>query len=451
MDPRERRLWAHLTGLVFEALVLAGLWLLAVLFRSHWNAVWPFDWLPSVVVFAEVDAWRSLPYGLVVVPTWVAVRAVWPVSDPDRNSWRRALGAGALATLVSLAGWTLFRADPMSRTLLLGYGLVACPVFVAGDWVRRLRRRGGGTARIVAIGPSEQVDDAVTRWGGDFGGTPQVLVRLDAEDPSLASWVASDGVDHVLVTGVRDVAGVVAVADEVGVPVILDANFGALPTDRVWAERRNGLVVLRIGAATLGASLVAKRLVDIVGATVLLCLSAPILAGAAVAIRLGDGGPVLFQQTRMGKSGRPFVLYKLRTMGADAEDFRSALQPRNEADGPVFKLRDDPRVTKVGRWLRHSSIDELPQLVNVLRGEMSLVGPRPPLPEEVARYLRPWRRRLSMRPGITGPWQVAGRSDLDFATWMRLDLEYVDRWNLCTDAMLLVRTVPAVWRGAGAR
>lgn len=218
-----------------------------------------------------------------------------------------------------------------------------------------------------------------------------------------------------------------------------------------WTERR--IVAVELGAeggARPTSALAVKRAVDVVGASVGLVVLGPVLLGLMVAVRLHDGGPSLFAQRRLGQHGRAFTMYKLRSMRVGAEAERAALEPENELNGPVFKLRRDPRVTPLGRWLRRSSLDELPQLLNVLRGEMSLVGPRPPLPDEVARY-EPWQvRRLSMRPGLTGLWQVSGRSELPFERWMQLDLAYIDRWSLALDASVLLRTVPAVLSGRGA-
>jgi lipopolysaccharide/colanic/teichoic acid biosynthesis glycosyltransferase len=171
---------------------------------------------------------------------------------------------------------------------------------------------------------------------------------------------------------------------------------------------------------------------------------------AAIAIRLESSGPVLFKQVRAGRNGRKFVMYKFRSMCTDAEKRLAELMHLNEMDGPVFKITHDPRITKVGRFIRKTSIDELPQLFNVLFGDMSLVGPRPPLPAEVAQYEGWQRRRLSVRPGITGMWQVSGRNAVDFARWMELDLEYIDRWSLWLDLQILFRTVPAVLMRSGA-
>jgi lipopolysaccharide/colanic/teichoic acid biosynthesis glycosyltransferase len=181
-----------------------------------------------------------------------------------------------------------------------------------------------------------------------------------------------------------------------------------------------------------------------------LVLASPFLLAAALAILLQDGAPVIFRQRRIGLHGREFTCLKFRTMVRDAEARRQALLARNEMTGPVFKMKGDPRVTPVGRILRKFSIDELPQLWNVLRGDMSLVGPRPPLPDEVRQYGEPdFRRRLAFRPGLTCLWQVSGRNALSFEEWMALDLRYVDNWSLWLDLAILLRTIPTVLFGSG--
>ena len=193
----------------------------------------------------------------------------------------------------------------------------------------------------------------------------------------------------------------------------------------------------------------AKRAVDVVLAAGLLVLAAPVLAIAMLAVAVESRGPVLYRQRRIGWGGRPFHILKLRSMVDGADAMVGSLGHRNEADGLLFKIAHDPRVTKVGRIIRALSIDELPQLVNVLRGEMSLVGPRP-LPVDLDSFSAPERRRLAVRPGITGPWQASGRSRLGFADMLRLDLDYVEQWSLATDIRILLQTVPAVLRRRGA-
>lgn len=194
----------------------------------------------------------------------------------------------------------------------------------------------------------------------------------------------------------------------------------------------------------------AKRTLDVVGAMVALLLLTPLMLLVALAIKLESRGPVFFCQWRLGQGGIPFRFYKFRSMTVGAEQVRGELELCNEVSGPVFKMRQDPRTTRVGRFIRRASIDELPQLWNVLRGDMSLVGPRPPLPEEVAGY-EPWQReRLAIRPGLTCIWQVSGRSDVPFDDWVRMDIEYVRNRNFWLDLKLLALTVPAVLSGRGA-
>ena len=176
-------------------------------------------------------------------------------------------------------------------------------------------------------------------------------------------------------------------------------------------------------------------------------LLSPVLLAIAIAIVLDDRGPVFFRQPRVGLHGRPFMVYKFRTMHLDAHARRGELASQNTVNGHAFKLDDDPRVTRVGRFLRRTSLDELPQLLNVLLGQMSLVGPRPPLPEEVQGYDLWHRRRLSMKPGITGLWQVRDRRDPEFDRWVEADLEYIDRWSLWLDVQILSRTIPAALEG----
>ena len=194
-----------------------------------------------------------------------------------------------------------------------------------------------------------------------------------------------------------------------------------------------------------------KRFIDLVCSAVCLVVLFPVFILIALIIKITSEGPILFSQTRVGLNGRLFTLYKFRSMYEDAESRLEELREKNEMKGPAFKMQNDPRVTGIGKWLRKYSIDELPQLWNILRGDMSFVGPRPPVPGEVNLYQRKYRRRLSMRPGLTCTWQVTGRNKIsDFDSWVELDLEYIDNWSLTRDFLLLIRTIPVVLRGQGA-
>jgi lipopolysaccharide/colanic/teichoic acid biosynthesis glycosyltransferase len=206
------------------------------------------------------------------------------------------------------------------------------------------------------------------------------------------------------------------------------------------ARRREASFYLRSG----------KRVLDVVGAAVGLVLAIPVMIAIAIAIKIESRGPVFYRSTRIGRGGRPFTFLKFRSMVDGADRHRQHLTHLNECDGPVFKISRDPRVTGIGRFLRVTSMDEIPQFLNVLRGEMSLVGPRPPLPEEVTQY-EPWQmRRLEVRPGLTCLWQISGRSRIGFREWMRLDLEYIKHQSFWLDLRILLRTIPAVMSRDGA-
>jgi exopolysaccharide biosynthesis polyprenyl glycosylphosphotransferase len=220
--------------------------------------------------------------------------------------------------------------------------------------------------------------------------------------------------------------------------------------DRGAKQQDPSLVLARTVSPEDYRSLI-KRAIDAFGAIVCLILFAPVLVAAAVAVRPSGPGPIIFSQERYGLNRRRFKMYKFRTMVAEAEALQITLEERNEASGPVFKIRSDPRVTPIGRVLRKFSIDELPQLVNVLKGEMSLVGPRPLPIRDVHRFTEAaLMRRFSVRPGLTGLWQVSGRSELPFDRWISLDLAYIDEWSLMMDCKILLRTLPVVLKGTGA-
>lgn len=234
------------------------------------------------------------------------------------------------------------------------------------------------------------------------------------------------------------------------VRVMADILSGSTSHSSIDQVGDNALVSLHPNAIDgYGASV--KRFIDLIGASLLMTILIPVFAVAAAVVTLSSSGPVFFRQDRVGRNKKIFKMIKFRTMVADASTRQSELEDLNEASGPVFKIGNDPRITRVGRFLRRTSIDELPQLINVLRGEMSLVGPRPLPVRDYEGFNEDWhRRRFSVRPGISGLWQVAGRSDLPFDEWMELDLKYINEWSLTLDFKVLLRTLPAVLKGTGA-
>lgn len=245
---------------------------------------------------------------------------------------------------------------------------------------------------------------------------------------------------------------VASLCEQHGITMRFNSDVFGLKTTRWRAEEFDGdqYIATYTGSKELWPRTV-KRMVDIIGATVALILCLPILIVTAIAIKLTSPGPVFFLQERIGINKRRFKIFKFRTMVPNAERLMAALETHNEAAGPVFKIKNDPRITTIGRFLRRSSIDEIPQLLNVLIGDMSLVGPRPLPVRDYEGFNEDWqRRRFSVKPGITCLWQVNGRSGISFNQWMLLDLQYMDEWSLWLDLKILAKTVPAVFRGAGA-
>ncbi len=274
------------------------------------------------------------------------------------------------------------------------------------------------------------------------------LVAILHRESVNAAVVSLTGLDPLVV------APVVEACAREGVEVIVRPGLFATSPHRLAVDQFGGEPVLYYRAQSAPhLHLLAKQAIDYVGAAVLVVLLAPLGALIAIAIKLTSQGPILFVQPRAGLNGRPFSLYKFRSMEADAEQRRASLVHRNEMKGPVFKVSRDPRVTPLGRLLRRHSLDELPQLWNVLRGEMSLVGPRPLPVDEVDRFADDaHRRRLSVKPGLTCLWQISGRNDIaDFDDWVRLDLDYIDQWSLWLDIKILLATIPVALLGRGGR
>lgn len=274
---------------------------------------------------------------------------------------------------------------------------------------------------------------------------------------ALERAVKDYAIDEVIFTDVVEVMPrveeMVLICSEQGVRTTIAADLFSIGLVKSGISYFGGMPLIHFQTPPGDRwELAVKRLLDVTISALLLVLLAPVFALLALCVKLSSPGGVIFKQKRVGLNGRLFELYKFRSMYLDAEKSLEELKALNEMDGPVFKMKDDPRVTPAGRMLRRFSLDELPQLWNVLIGDMSLVGPRPPIPGEVSMYERKNRRRLSMRPGLTCTWQVSGRNEIkDFESWVKLDLDYIDNWSLFQDIVLLFRTIPAVLLGTGAR
>jgi len=429
------------------------------------------------------------PDEAIVSPGWLALAAVsalsWPLTfsqlglyDSQRvvrlsHVLGRLLLAGAICTGLLVALTSALRAPlPAQLALLVGASQCAAlsglrmTILAVLRVMRRLGRNYRNTV-IIGTGPRacevRRTIELHPAWGLRVTGfvdeaavptDPRIAPELVHKLQDVPTLLRDQVVDEVILACPRSMlpvlTPVIAVCAAAGTPVtMLTDIFGDyLPPPRI--TRFGSLAALSFAPVHHSRTrLLAKRGIDVVGASSGLLLAGPVLGLAALAIRATSPGPVLFRQIRCGLNGRTFEILKLRTMTVDAERKRAELQHLNEMDGPVFKLHDDPRITPVGRILRRYSLDELPQLWNVLRGEMSLVGPRPAVPHEVAQYETAERRRLSMRPGLTCLWQVNGRNVIGFDEWVRMDLQYIDEWSIFGDLKILLRTIPAVLLGTG--
>ena len=281
--------------------------------------------------------------------------------------------------------------------------------------------------------------------GRVLGGTSEVCRAL--EDYAIDEVIFTD-----VVSVMPRVEEIILACAEQGIRTTIAADIFSIGLMKSGISHFAGMPLIHFQTPPGDSwKLALKRLIDIIVAGILLVVLSPVFIVLAIGVKMSKG-PVLFKQARMGLNGRIFQMYKFRSMYVGAEQRLASLKEKNEMRGPVFKMKDDPRVTRFGRFLRRFSLDELPQLWNVFIGDMSLVGPRPPIPGEVSLYERRSRRRLSMRPGLTCKWQVSGRNEIaDFESWVKLDLDYIDNWSLSGDLLLLLKTVPAVLWGTGAR
>jgi exopolysaccharide biosynthesis polyprenyl glycosylphosphotransferase len=282
------------------------------------------------------------------------------------------------------------------------------------------------------------------------------LVGIYGRD-EVRALLEAGGVDELILVveheALNEFTETFLLCEELGVTARVVLNFFPHSIARMELHELEGFPLLSFSTTpTNEAVMFIRRILDIVLSGIILLIFGPLLMlPAALLIRLTSKGPILFKQARCGLNGRLFTMYKFRSMVNNAERLRLELETPDNMDGPVFKASMDPRITPIGKLIRRFSIDELPQFFNVLRGDMSIVGPRPPLPQEVAQYERWQRRRLSMKPGITCLWQISGRNEVSFEDWMKLDLTYIDNWSLLLDLKILLKTVPVVLLGRGAK
>jgi len=443
----------------------------------------------ALLASAAVGRWTAagphagaqlLGSALATVPLWLAIFAKQRLYNTRFigrriDEFRRIVNASVLGTLAVALAASMVNLVPNRPGLLL-LGLTACLVVtvereVARRVFLRLRSKGRMVRSVVIAGANPEGRDiaAMLRsepWLGYevlgfvddnsatkepvpgvplLGGVAEIGTILH-HHPNASVIVAASAVESAVTNRLaRDLL-------DQGVHVELSSTLRDISSQRLTIRPLGRFPIVYVEPVTRGGWRAwAKRTFDIVGASLCLILSAPVMAVVALLVKLDSSGPVLFRQIRVGQDSDPFAVLKVRTMAVDAEARLAELRHCNEADGPLFKMADDPRVTRMGRFLRMTSLDEVPQLLNVLRGDMSLVGPRPALPHETEEWDALLAHRLRVKPGITGMWQVSGRSDTSFEDYTRLDLYYVDNWSLVIDLAILAKTVPVVLLRRGAR
>ena len=437
-------------------------------FSHHLPIIYPFSHYFSLMV-AFVVAWAVIGY------TSKFYRDL-EMSNPIQVGLN-LLNQLAIVLVLIYAGLYLFRRGDISRTYVLLVAAVDFILLVAGRYVsyngiawmrRRLHRyhyflivgcgararemaglieesRGMGLRLVGFVDPNSE-DSKLTEWFGGYEVFPLGLVERILEDR-----VIDEVVFAVSMQELARLEPLMSHCGNVGVKARVQLEFLPSPYSRIYLENFREVPLLSLSSAPESELLLAlKRIADVVMAGVALVLLLPVLLIIGAAITITSPGEVLFRQTRCGLGGRRFTLYKFRSMVNNAEQLRAELHQLNDLDGPAFKMADDPRITPIGRILRRFSLDELPQLWNILRGDMSFVGPRPAVPDEVEKY-EPWqRRRLRMRPGLTCIWVLEGRSHVEFHRWIQLDLAYIDNWSLWLDCKIFFRTIPIVISGKGA-
>ncbi len=388
------------------------------------------------------------------------------IAERYQTIWSLFQACAGLVVALVLLLWLIRGTQDIARSVLFFFGLISFVLLLLKEelltwWRKGSASNGRAKPRIILVGPPDETAALLRQLQAEAASDFEVAARLDlntAPVDRLVELMHEHSPNGVLLAAQHTLFGqieqAITVCEREGVEVWLLADFFKPQISKTSIALFLGrpVLVFRSAPATVWPLLV-KQALDSVGALVLLILLSPVMLAVALGTRLTSGGPVLFRQQRSGLNGRPFTMLKFRSMVSNAEQLRHELEALNEMTGPVFKVTQDPRITPFGRFLRKYSLDELPQLWNVLTGDMSLVGPRPLPVHEVQRFDDPaHRRRLSVKPGLTCLWQISGRNHVrEFQEWVKLDLQYIDNWSLWLDLSILLRTVPVVIAGTGAK
>jgi len=454
------------------------------LYVAYYSRLFLVEWIPgetgrlfnpALLAFTEY-----LFYLLVFLPVWGISLSLTqrysdllyqPVSRQARRLFNFFLIAGSMMGLIIF----VLKLE-VSRPIFFVFLVVTIVILSLNRilliWVLRSRNIGEhNQVRILVVGTDAKARrvgemlEGSKKWGyrvvgyvaADGNGKEATGLHVIGSTEHLAKLLEHTVVDEVIfcnpkINDAAVVESILGLCAELGIKTRVTTDVLPISGSRVSLEFLGELPLITFSSVPEhNLAIVAKRIIDFVVAAISLILLSPLMIATAVLIKFTSPGPIFYTQTRCGLYGRRFGLTKFRTMIDGAEDRLWEIKHLNEMDGPVFKMRDDPRVTPLGRILRKTSIDELPQLWNVIRGEMSIVGPRAPLVEEVRHYSIKQRRRLSVKPGITCLWQVSGRNEISFQKWMDMDLQYIDNWSFWLDLQIMVKTIPAVLTGRGAR
>ncbi len=463
MLARKQEIHLQLNQLL-DAALLGGVFWLCHILRTHNLIV--LDSLGGIPEFGH-SLWILavvMPFG----PFLLELQGyyLYPLEKTMLKSFHQIARAGVWLGLLLGTAVIFLKLEVPSRSVLILFCVLAPTALIIKErltiWRQLARLRDGATAeRIILAGEVDKAREIIESFTPTQRLEIQVveIIDLQAEEvDALVEAIHRHNTGRVILAFSRieldKVQRAIEACELEGVEAWLSADFIRTSVARPTYENlgRRPMLVFR-ATPDLSWALMVKNVTDRLGAAIGMILISPLLAGIALAVRFTSKGPVIFRQQRAGIHGKPFTMYKFRTMREDAEAHHAALLTRNEMSGPVFKVHNDPRITSVGAFLRKTSLDELPQLFNVIKGDMSLVGPRPLPLYEVAKFQNvSHRRRLSMKPGLTCLWQIRGRNNVtSFEEWVEMDLEYIDHWSLSLDLSILIGTVPAVLRGAGAK
>jgi exopolysaccharide biosynthesis polyprenyl glycosylphosphotransferase len=446
---------------------LCAYWFRGIFPQESYAQLFPFSWYFHLLLMV-FPIWSFFFYLMGLYRLW-----------RGQGIWNEAWGIFKAVSISSLLlGFTVFflRYHFISRIFILSFSLFDFFLVNAGRaFIRKailfFNRKIEKNRVILIIGTEERAVSIAQRIEEHKDLGLRVLGFLSIGDSSLPQkWckhsvlglaedlpriLEREVVDEVIFAvsqeALKGMEDLFLLCEERGITARLAINFFHHLIAKTQLEELDGLPLLTFSTTPKNeALLLLRRVFDLIGSFALILILSPFMLLIILVIRLDSHGPAIYRQIRCGLNGRKFIFYKFRSMIQGAETKREELDAFNLMTGPVFKMKNDPRVTRVGRFLRKTSLDEIPQLFNVLWGDMSFVGPRPPVPEEVEKYEGWQRRRLSMKPGITGLWQVSGRNQIDFQQWMKVDLEYIDHWSLWLDFKILLKTIPVVLFGKGA-